>query len=224
MDVELRSDVDADWLAVRCDDPTLGQALVDLYFRRDGDVYGKRFPAGSVTTAIVARFRKALPPLLRQTAGIDRVPWREALHETAQRFDEAGVRWWLAGSAALAVRGLRLEPRDLDFVLSDADAARAARALADALIEPAGAAEWPISRWFGRAWLGARVEWVGGVFDAVDQPFPTDFGPVAAASLSEVEWEGLRVRVPSLELQRDVSARRGLANRVALIDSLEGHS
>lgn len=141
-----------------------------------------------------------------------------------ERLDRASVDWWLAGSGALAVRGVRVEPRDLDLVVSEDHALRASAALEDVLIEPSVVAAWPVSRWFGRAWLGARVEWVAGVYATVDQPFPTDFGPAAAASLDLVEWEGFAVRVPSLELQRDVSAQRGLTDRVALIDALRGHS
>jgi hypothetical protein len=222
MDVELVRGVEADRVVVRCDDPALGQALVDLYFPREDDRYAKRFPAGSFTDATLVRFREALMPLLRQTARLDTVPWREALHDAVRRLDGAGIDWWLVGSAALAVRGLQVEPRDIDLVISDADARRAADAFEDVLIEPAVETDGWISRWFGRAWLSARVEWVAGVSPAVDEPFPSDFGPAAAAALTEIEWEQTVIRVPPIELQREVSARRGLADRVALIQSLKG--
>jgi hypothetical protein len=94
-------------------------------------------------------------------------------------------------------------------------------AFEDALTEPAVEVEGWFCRWFGRAWLGARIEWVGGVTDAADRPEPSDFGLVAAAALSEVRWQGLTVRVPPIELQREVSKRRGLGERVRLIDALE---
>jgi hypothetical protein len=222
MAVELVRGVEADCVVVRCEDSVLGQALGDLYFLREDDGYAKRFPAGSFTDAILERFREALMPLLRQTARLDAVPWREALRDAVRRLDGAGIDWWLAGSAALAVRGLQIEPRDIDLVISDTDARRAAEAFEDVLIEPAVETDGWISRWFGRAWLGARVEWVAGVSPAVDEPLPSDFGPAAAATLTEIEWEHAVVRVPSIELQREVSARRGLADRVALIQSLGG--
>jgi hypothetical protein len=224
MRVELVRCADADRLVVHCEDSALGQALLDLYYSREGGCFAKRFPAGSVTDAILDHFRQSLMSLLRQTARLDAVPWREALHDVAGRLDTAHVDWWLVGSGALAVRGLAVEPRDLDLVVSERHAGRTAESLLDALIEPAvEASDW-ISRWFGRAWFGARVEWVAGVAATVDLPLPSDFGPAAAARLSEVQWEGKTIRVPPLNLQRDVSARRGLDDRVAMIEALSGRS
>jgi hypothetical protein len=220
MEVERVRSPEADRLLVRCDDRMFGEALVDLAFGREDDGFAKRFPPGSVTDSILARFEGALVPLLRQTARLDAAPWREALREAARRLDASGVDWWLTGSAALAVRGLQLEPRDLDLVVAEPDVTRTAEAFATWLIEPVVETEGWIARWFGRAWLGARVEWIAGVSKAADQPHPSDFGPAAASALTRIEWEGLDVRIPPLALQRDVAVRRGLADRVALIDSL----
>jgi len=220
MRVDLIRSPESDRLVVYCQSVVFGQAFLDLNFCGESGRYEKTFPSASVTDSILERFRAALEPLLRQTAGLDVVPWQEALREARRRLDTAGIGWWLAGSGALAVRGLPIQPRDLDLVISDADVQAAATLFADSLIEPAHETQGWISRWFGRAWLGARVEWVAGVSETVDLPTPSDFGPVAAAALAEVQWEGSPVRVPPLALQRDVSARRGLDDRVALIDSL----
>lgn len=220
MDIELRSSAEADQVVVRCSNRRLGQALADLYFFPEGDHYAKSFPSGSVTDAILAHFRDALMPLLRQTARLDMVPWRRALHDTVRRLDEHDIDWWLVGSTALAVRGLPVEPRDIDLVIAEPDVMRAATAFADVLVEPTVETDEWISRWFGRAWLDARVEWLAGVSEKVDNPYPADFGPTAAAALSHIRWEGVALRVPPIELQRDVSARRGLLDRVAMIDAL----
>jgi len=48
----------------------------------------------------------------------------------------------------------------------------------------------------------------------------TDFGPAAATALELVRWRDWDVRVPPLEFQRSVSARRGLHDRAAVIDRL----
>ncbi len=221
MQVRLDRTDDDDRLVVQCDEALFRNALDDLFFREESGDYVKRFPRDSVTEAILARLEQVLLPMLRQTARLEPAPWEAALHETARRLDSAGVDWWLAGSGALAVRGLAVQPCDLDFVVSGEDAARTTMAFEDALTEPAVEAEGWFCRWFGRAWLGARIEWVGGVTDAADRPEPSDFGLVAAAALSEVRWQGLAVRVPPIELQREVSKRRGLNERVRLIDALE---
>ena len=123
----------------------------------------------------------------------------------------------LVGSAALAVRGLDVAPGDLDLIVDSAGAQRLGDILLDSLIEPVRPTTGWVGDWFGRAFLHASVEWVGGMSPAVDLPAPTDFGPTAAARLETVRWRGHNLRVPPLDLQLAVSERRGLADRAALI-------
>lgn len=211
---------DADRLIVKTDDPVFRLALKELFFEEENGRYIRRFPAGTISDGIFRRFESQLDPLLRQTARLEPAPWQGALREAALRLQGARVSWWLTGSGALAVRGIDVVPRDLDLVVSEEGAAAAAAAFEDVLIEPAVAVEDWFCRWWGRAWIGARVEWIGGVTAAADEPIPTDFGPFAAASLHRVRWNDLTILVPPLELQRSVSERRGLTDRVRLIDSL----
>lgn len=164
--------------------------------------------------------QRLLTPALRQAAGIDSVPWQDALAEVCRRFGSAGLDWWLAGSAALAVRGAPITPRDLDLIVSAADSLRAGDLLLDGLIEPVTQGEWDLSEWWGRAFVHARVEWAGGITAAADEPEVTDFGLSAAAALDTVRWRDWDVRVPPLRLQRSVSVRRGLHDRAAVIDML----
>jgi len=159
--------------------------------------------------------------MVRQAAGIAPVPWRDALREVCRRTTGAGVIWWLTGSTAIAVRGAPLKPGDLDLVCSAKDAIRLGEVFAAELVEPVlpSRADW-ISEYWGRAFYGARIEWIGGPRPNVDRPHPTDYGRVAGARLDAVTWEDWTIRVPPLDLQRAVSLRRGLTDRVALIDSL----
>ncbi len=166
-----------------------------------------------------ANFQRLIAPWLWQAAGWDPVPWQDGLGTVCDRLSGTGIDWWLTGSAALAVRGAAIAPGDLDLVVSDADSRRVGDLLLDGLVEPVAPADW-FCRWWGRAVLGCRVEWVGGVGPDADEPQPSDFGPVAAAALEVVRWQGREVRVPPLALQRAVSLRRGLADRVSLIDRL----
>lgn len=45
-----------------------------------------------------------------------------------------------------------------------------------------------------------------------------DQGPIAASRLEVIRWRGYDIRVPPLELQLEVSRRRGLGERVAIIE------
>ena len=185
---------------------------------RDG-VWVRRFPADSPQIEVAwTNFQRLIGPWLRQAAHIEPAPWDDALAEVCRRLNAAGVDWWLTGSAALAARGLQLSPGDLDLVVSGPDAQRVGDLLADGLVEPVAPADW-FSEWWGRAIIGARVEWVGGVGTTADHPAVSDFGPEARGRLEQIEWRGYEFRVPPLDLQRAVSVRRGLHERVRMIDA-----
>ena len=191
-------------------------------FTPAGDHWARTFPRDAPhLDRAWANFQRLAEPWLRQAAGLDPVPWQDALAEVCRRLIPARVDWWLTGSAALAVRGAALTPGDLDLVVSGADASRVGDLLLDALVEPVVPVDW-FCESFGRAVLGAPVEWVGGVGPAADEPETTDFGPVAAARLETVPCRDWEIRVPPLDLQRAVNARRGLNERVRMIDGLSG--
>lgn len=188
------------------------------FVERDGGGWVKSFPAETPNLERAwVNFQRLIGPWLRQSAGLDPVPWAETLAEVCRRLTTAGVNWWLTGSGALAVRGVALVPGDLDLVVSGADACRAGDLLIDGLVEPVTRVDW-FCDWWGRSILGARVEWVGGVGPASDEPLATDFGLVAAASLEAVRWRDWDIRVPPLALQRAATVRRGLHHRAQLID------
>ena len=191
-------------------------------YERHGGEWWRGYP---VSTPQLDRcwenFSASASAMLRQAARLDPVPWREALRELCDRTGGGRLGCWLMGSAALAVRGAPIEPGDLDLVCTTEEAIWLGQVFADALIEPVAKSGggW-ISDYWGRAFWAARIEWIGGPKPAVDKPLPSDFGPVAASRLQTVRWESWPIRVPPLDLQRAVSQRRGLIDRVAVIDAL----
>lgn len=187
----------------------LGAAVDDLGFERMGAVSVRRFPAGAPYAAQAsARFEECAERMVYQAARIDTTPWRPALEEVLSRVPADG--WFLAGSAALAVRGVAIEPRDVDLVALDAEScAQLAAALEDLLVEPLVDGGPLGERWF-RAFANARIECVGAPYASHDKPQPSDFGPFAAARLTTARWRGWDVRVPPLELQLASRQRRGL--------------
>jgi hypothetical protein len=193
----------------------LREAALELGFAPDGDAFVRRFradPAGVET--VWGSFVRSAEPMLRQTAGHD-APWNDALAGFLERV--RGVDWWLAGSAALAVRGVEVAPRDVDVITDAAGAQRLGGLLADVLVEPVSSGGGWIARCWGRAFLHARIEWIAEVEPSVDDPEAVDFGPAAAARLESVRWRGYELRVPPLDLQLAVAERRGLGERVDAI-------
>jgi hypothetical protein len=194
------------------------EAARALYFEPIDDGFARRFPAASRhLERAYEGFARHVEDLLRQHAGEQIAPWDAALEALLREIDGKGLDCYLVGSAALAVRGLDLAPGDVDLVLGAADAYRLGDILADSLMEPVRPSPGWIGECFGRAFLHASVEWIGGVDPAVDEQGPNDFGPVASARLETVDWRGHSLRVPPLDLLLAVNERRGRADRATLI-------
>lgn len=85
-------------------------------------------------------FSRFAEQMVRQAAGYEPVPWEAALDAFLDRVVGREIRWWLTGSAALAVRGLAITPRDLDLVVDDAGAGQ----LGELLVDPGDRLDVPV--------------------------------------------------------------------------------
>lgn len=201
--------------------PAYATAVRGLGYAARGEYFVRSFPADSAhIDRAFENFSRHAETLVLQKAGVLPRPWDRALDAFLEIIAGSEVDWWLAGSAALAVRGIPIEPGDLDLVTDGPGALRLGELLRDHLIEPVARAEVWVADWFGRAFLHCCLDWVGAVGARVDEPEPTDFGPLAARRRETVAWKGHTLRLPPLDLQLAVSRRRGLSNRVAQIEAL----
>ena len=211
---------DAATFVVRTDHDAFRAALPGLGFAARDRAFVRSFPAGASDLAgSYERFGRSIETVLEQAAAERPAPWEDALMDVADRLHAVGADWFLVGSAALAVRGVTVAPRDVDFVTGTHR--RFVQALSDALIEPPSndvERRW-IAAWFGRAFVGTRVEWVAEVYgdhDALGGPM--EFGPAAASRLERVPWRGRTLLVAPLNLQLAVARTRGLGDRVEAIE------
>jgi hypothetical protein len=193
-------------------------AVRQLHYDPVEEGFAKTYPADTPGLERLYRsFERDAEAMVLQAARVHPALWALALQAFIERIANERLHWWLTGSAALAVRGIDAAPRDLDLVVDEEDAQRLGEMLGDHLIEPVLPVRGWVSRWWGRAFWHARLEWIAGVDPAVDDPDVTDFGPTAASRLETVNWHGQAIRVPPLELQLQTSERRGLAERVKMI-------
>ncbi len=200
-------------------DPAYHQAIRDLAYQPVADGFARAFPSDAPhLDRAYATFARHAEAMVRQAARLEPTPWDEALLTFLRVVDGKEVDWWLGGSAALAVRGLDVAPRDLDLVDGRDGTGRLADLLRDHLVEPVTRG-W-ISDAFGRAFLHARIEWIGGIDAGADEPLVGDVGPTAASRLETVAWRGRELRVPPLDVQLAVNERRGLTTRVEQIKRL----
>jgi hypothetical protein len=180
--------------------------------------FAKTYPAETPHLAsIFEQFSLYAEEMILQAADVHPVPWEAAMLALLQRIEGQQVNWWLVGSTALAVRGLQIVPHDIDLCADDTSAHTLGVLLEDCLIEPVQEVRGWVANWFGRAFLHARIEWVGGVDGHLDEDEVTDFGPTAASRKETITWHGYEIQVPPLDLPLLVSERRGLTKRVEQI-------
>jgi hypothetical protein len=201
---------------VRTTDALYQERLVHIGYHRQNDT---QFMRNLSNTGDVLRIHRTLAlhleEILRQSARMTPIRWEQALTEFLDRVDGASLDWFLYGSGALAVRGIDVDPGDLDLYVSDAYLA--GDLFDDLLVEPVTEMKGWIADRGGRAFLGCLFEWMAGVHPDVDDPAPHEQGPAAASRLETVLWHGREVPVAPLDLQLAVAQRRGLHDRVAKI-------
>ena len=199
-------------------DPAYTEVVRALKYDEIEAGFAKTYPADTPHLAsIFEQFSRCVEEVILQAADVHPVPWEEALLAFLQRTERQQVNWWLVGSAALAARGIDIVPHDIDLSVDDDSAHMLGVVLGDCLIEPVQEVREWICNWFGRAFLQARIEWVGGVNELLDEDEVTDFGPIAASRKETITWHGYEIQVPPLDLQLQVSEHRGLNRRVEQI-------
>jgi hypothetical protein len=201
---------------VRTCDPLYQERLLHMGFVRAGEArFTRNLSNAGDVRATHRNFAQDLEEMLLQSARIHTVRWEETLELFLRRVERTPLRWFLYGSGALAVRGIDIQPGDLDFWVSDAQLA--GRIFEDLLVEPVTTMTGWVADCGGRAFAGCIFEWLAGLHPEVDEPTPHEHGLVALRSLESVSWHGWTVLVPPLGLQLSVAEQRGLSDRVARI-------
>jgi hypothetical protein len=140
-----------------------------------------------------------------------------ALAWIADRHAEAGIDWWLTGSAALYVRGIDLLPHDIDVMSYLREAEALAPIVEGSIVEPfQRVSDWVV-KGFGVIDRGVRVDVAFEPEAWVDGQGIVDFGPTAEQHLEEVAWRGRTLRVPEVTTHLRPNEARGRLDRVALI-------
>jgi hypothetical protein len=150
----------------------------------------------------------------RQHTGVERADWEGALRRFLSVADGTGVEWALIGGVALAIRGVTAAAAtpDVDIITTPDGARQLTQLLRDWVTSPT--VDLPMFGWFGRAFMGARLEWLGN--DEHDNAWRFDY------PWQEHEWEGRMLLVPSLELYLKIEQSRGRIERAQAIQAALG--
>jgi hypothetical protein len=187
------------------------------------NAFHKPFPADAAyLDRAFHRFQQHLEEIVQQAAGEIPVPWEAAFEQFLARTQHITADWFPVGSVPLALRGIPIAPGDVDLVVDAAGAQAWAAALEDVLIEPLT----PVSDWFcswwGRTFIGARVEWSGGIDPASEMSFVQDFYLPALPRLETVTWRGYDIRLPPIDLQLAIEEQRQRPDHIRLIRAALG--
>lgn len=199
---------------VRTEVPLYQERIVKMGWwpRSEAGEFARRLDRRGDVEAVHRRFAEHLEVMLLQSARLRRVDWEVALELMLGRLEGTGIDWWLYGSVALAVRGLDLNPGDIDFAVEDAIAV--GEVFTDVLVEPVTHLDDWVADSIGRAFHGALFEWLSGPYASA---MPHEHAPAMGMDLEEVRWRNWTVRVPPLHLQLHVAEARGLVDRADAI-------
>jgi hypothetical protein len=199
-------------------DPVYEEAFKMCFYQKDEEGYYKTFPLSYRYTENVMRcFENNAQKMFDQILYRIPIPWDTALELFCQRVQNSGLSWWLTGSCASCIRGVILNPHDVDIMIDSRQCSLVEDLFAKELIEPLRNTEGWVTKDFGVIFLKARIDVASDPSPKLDHPDPADCGPYALAHLETVHWRDYEIKVPSLELQINVNNRRGRYKRAEKI-------
>lgn len=146
------------------------------------------------------------------------VLWEDALLAFIEKVRGKNIDWWLTGSCATCVRGINIEPHDVDIMLKSKDIEKIKDIFHDFIVEPIIDSKGWVVDYFGVLFMNARIDLAFDPQEWVDSQGKADFGPYASNHLEEVSWKGNVIKVPPLELQVHANKNRKRFDRVKAIE------
>lgn len=193
------------------DVPAEGRArlLADLYWPVEHS-FIKSFERGPGAETVANNFRRHGVESLEQLMKIRPAPWEMALAAFTERLDGTGIRWYVHGSAAMALWGIAVSPRNLDIIFPSPDDLDSIRELfLPETIYPLERCEGWILSALGGLFIHANIS--VAFLNAGDEPF--DMGQLGC-----IDWRGEMIAVSPLEWLRRDNENYGRPDRVELIE------
>jgi hypothetical protein len=199
-------------------DPVYEEAFRMCFYEKDDQGYFKSFPLTyRYTDQVIKRFEGYAMTMFDQLLYRIPVPWEKALELFCRRVQNSGLSWWLTGSCASCIRGIDLNPHDVDVIIDSRHCSLVEDLFSQEIIEPLRDTGGWVTKDFGVLFLEARIDIASDPSPKIDLPEPSDCGPQAMANLETVNWRGYDIRVPPLDLQINVNKRRGRPQRAEKI-------
>ena len=188
------------------------------FWQEENDSYFKKFPLSCKHLELIKQtFTDNAEEMFSQLGYFSPVKWEDALYDFAKVMNASNINWWLTGSCAACIRGIKLSPHDVDIIVDGKDIDKIADLFSDKLIIPVFDTQGWVTKHFGVIFWHARIDIASDPVEDLDKPEPIDCGPYAKARLEEVEWKGQIIKVPPIELTLAANIRRKRHDHVKII-------
>lgn len=189
------------------------------FYNEENGVYYKDYPSDyRYINEVKQNFETFGEEMFNQLGYFSEIPWYDALKAFCQRVEGHDIDWWLTGSCASCIRGIKMNPHDVDIMLNSKDVYKIEDLFSENLIEPLVNTGGWLTKDFGVIFLKARIDIATDPVEELDYPEPVDCGPAAKKRLENITWEGHNIKVPPIEFQLNANKRRGRLERVNLIE------
>lgn len=189
------------------------------FYENDGKGYVKNYPKNVKHLDKIKRYYlRNAEKMFDQLGYYKQIPWETALLEFCERIKNTEIDWWLTGSCAACIRGIKMNPHDVDIMIDSKYVDEISELFKDYIIEPIVDTKGWLTKDFGVIFLHSRIDIASDPQDCLDIPEPVDCGPYAKEHLEEITWSGYTIKVPQLELQLNVNKKRHRFDRVKLIE------
>jgi len=199
--------------------PKYERILQMCFYENDGEGYIKVYPKNARhLDKIKKRYFEKAKLMFDQLGYFVPVPWEKALMEFCKRTQGTNINWWLTGSCAACIRGIKMYPHDVDIMTDSKSVEEITDVFSDYLIEPIVDTNGWLTKDFGVIFLHARIDIASDPQKILDIPDPVDCGPYAKNNLEIINWNGYEIKIPPLELQLTANKKRERIDRVKLIE------
>ena len=189
------------------------------FYQNDGQGYVKKYPAkAKYIEKMKKRYSEYAETMFDQLGYFTEVPWESGLQKFCSMVRDSNIDWWLTGSCATCIRGVNLNPHDIDIMIDSKSCSELTELFQDYLIEPIIDTDGWLTKDFGVIFIDVRIDIASDPAPILDNPEPVDCGPYAKNNLETINWKGYEVKVPPLQLQLNVNRLRGRLDRVEKIE------
>lgn len=200
-------------------EPRYIPVLKMCYYQEDERGFYKAYAADYPFIDIIRRnFVEQGEAMFRQLGYFAPIPWEEGLKAFAGKVAGNGIDWWLTGSCAACIRGIKINPHDVDIMVKSSDIPMLMEIFREDIFEPIVNTQGWVAKDFGVLFLECRIDIASDPASFVDEPEPVDFGPYAQAHLETLSWRNLQIKVPPLRLSIAVNKKRERWDRVKLME------